>query len=179
MKRLALVVIVAMVACSSSDYDDRPMNRRGDRPMMRREGGGGGLLDMMPPDDWWHDGRIAAAVNLSADQVTRLDQIARDHGDDVSRLTRDSEVAMRDLRSTLDADAPASNDIVTAAQRVRTLRNGIYDRQVQLLAAERTVLTKRQWNALQDAMHEQPRNDRRGGYGPRMGGRGRGRGWGF
>jgi Spy/CpxP family protein refolding chaperone len=189
MKRLALVVmIVALAGCSSSDYDDAPMDRpqRGgygdDRPMMSR-GGGGGVLDMMPPDDWWHDDRIAAAVNLGADQVTKLDQIAKDHGDDVSRLTRDSEVAMRDLRTTLDSDAPAANDIVTAAQRVRTLRDDVFDRQVQLLAAERAVLTKAQWTSLQTAMRERPRNERRGGNGPRGGmggrGRGRGRGWGF
>lgn len=182
MKHLALVVIIALAGCSSSDYDDGPMDRpqRGDRPMMAR-GGGGGMLEMMPPDDWWHDSRIAASVNLNADQVTKLDQIAKEHGDDVSRLTRDTEVAMRDLRTTLDSDAPAANDIITAAQRVRTLRDDTFDRQVQLLAAERTVLTKAQWTALQDAMRERPRNERRGGYRPRgwMGGRGRGRGWGF
>jgi hypothetical protein len=73
-----------------------------------------------------------------------------------------------------------SNDIDTAATRVRTLRNDIFDRQIQLLVAERSVLTKQQWKALQDAMHERPRDERRGNYGgPRggFGGRGRGRGW--
>src|ERR1043165_1748942 len=120
MKRLALVVIVAMVGCSSSNYDDGPS-----RPeMVRAGGGGGGMLDMMPPDDWWHDSRIAAAVNPSPDQIAKLDQIAKDHNaDDVTRLTRDSEMAMRDLRVMLDSDSPAANDIVTAATRVRTLRN--------------------------------------------------------
>jgi Spy/CpxP family protein refolding chaperone len=183
MKRLALVVIVAMVGCSSSDYDDGPRRPRGDwggdAPAMVRSGGGG-MLDMMPPDDWWHDSRIAGAVNPSPDQIARLDQIAKDHSaDDVTRLTRDSEVAMRDLRGTLESDSPASNDIVTAAGRVRTLRNDLFDRQIQLLAAERSVLTKQQWSALQQAMHERPREERRGGGGPRggFGGRGRGRGW--
>ncbi|HEX3581978.1 MAG TPA: hypothetical protein VH087_09475, partial [Thermoanaerobaculia bacterium] len=127
------------------------------------------------------DSRIAGAVNPSPEQIAKLDQIAKDHdADDVTRLTRDSEVAMRDLRSTLDVDPPVSNDIDTAATRVRTLRNDIFDRQIQLLVAERSVLTKQQWKALQDAMHERPRDERRGNYGgPRggFGGRGRGRGW--
>jgi len=183
MKRLALVVIVAMVGCSSSDYDEGPRDRGygGDRPAMSRAGGGG-MLDMMPPDDWWHDTRIAAAVNPTPDQIAKLDQIAKDHNaDDVTRLTRDSEVAMRDLRATLDSDSPAANDIVTAATRVRTLRNDAFDKQIQLLAAERTVLTKQQWKSLQDAMHERPREGRRGCNGPRggFGGRGRGRGPGW
>ncbi|HEX3110468.1 MAG TPA: hypothetical protein VHU41_15335 [Thermoanaerobaculia bacterium] len=185
MKRLALVVIVSMVACSSSDYDEGPRRPRGDwggdAPAMVR-GGGGGLLDMMPPEDWWHDSRIAAAVNPTPDQIAKLDQIAKDHSaDDVTRLTRDTEVAMRDLRGTLDSDSPASNDIVTAATRVRTLRNDVFDREIQLLAAERSVLTKQQWKALQEAMHERPRDERRGGYGTRggFGGRGRGRGPGW
>lgn len=186
MKRLALLVIVSMVvACSSSDYDDGPRRGRGDwggdAPAMVRTGGGG-LLDMMPPDDWWHDTRIAGAVNPSPDQVAQLDQIAKNHSaDDVTKLTRDSEVALRDLRSTLESEKPAETEITTTATRVRTLRNDLFDRQVQLLAAERSVLTKQQWTALQQAMHERPRDDRRGGYGgPRggFGGRGgRGRGW--
>ena len=181
MKRLALVVIVAMVGCSSSDYDEGPRRGRGDwsgdgAAMVRS--GGGGMLDMVPPDDWWHDTRIAGAVNPSPDQIAKLDQIAKDHNaDDVTRLTRDSEVAMRDLRSTLESDAP---DITTAAKRVQTLHNDLFERQIALLSAERSVLTKQQWKALQDAMHERPRDERRGGYGgPRggFGGRGRGRGW--
>ncbi|HEX7192148.1 MAG TPA: periplasmic heavy metal sensor [Thermoanaerobaculia bacterium] len=184
MKRLALVVIVSMVACSSSDYDEGSRSRGGwggDAPAMVR-GGGGGMLDMMPPDDWWHDSRISAAVNVTPDQIAKLDQIAKDHSaDDVTRLTRDSEVAMRDLRSTLESDTPSANDIVTAATRVRTLRSDAFDKQIQLLAAERSVLTKQQWKALQDAMQERPRDDRRGGYGTRggFGGRGRGRGPGW
>ncbi len=181
MKRLALVVIVAMVGCSSSDYDEGPRRGRGDwggdAPAMVRAGGGG-MLDMVPPDDWWHDTRIAGAVNPSPDQIAKLDQMAKDHNaDDVTKLTRDSEVAMRDLRSTLESDAP---DIPTAAKRVQTLRNDLFERQIALLSAERSVLTKQQWKALQDAMHERPRDERRGGYGgPRggFGGRGRGRGW--
>lgn len=183
MKRLTLLLIVTMAAgCSSSDYDEGPRGGRGgwggDAPAMTRAGGGG-MLDMMPPADWWHDSRIAAAVNPTPDEIAKLDQIAKDHNaDDVSRLTRDSEVAMRDLRATLESDTPAENDIVTAATRVRTLRNDLFDRQIQLLAAERAVLTKQQWKSLQDAMHERPREERRGN-GPRggFGGRGRGRGW--
>src|ERR1043166_1227394 len=139
MKRPPLVVIVAMVGCSSSNYDDGPR-----RPeMVRAGGGGGGMLDMMPPDDWWHDSRISGAVNPSPDQIAKLDQIAKDHSaNDVTRLTRDSEVAMRDLRSTLESDAP---DVTTAAKRVQMLRNDLFERQIALLSAERSVLTKQQW----------------------------------
>jgi hypothetical protein len=59
------------------------------------------------------------------------------------------------------------------------LRDDMFDRQVGLLAAERTVLSKQQWSALQSAMRDERqerRGDRRGspggmrGRGP-MGGR--------
>jgi hypothetical protein len=87
-------------------------------------------------------------------------------------------VAMRDVRSVLDANQPSTADIVTAGQRLRTLRDTLFDRQIQMLAAERAILTQSQWQTLQQqlqARRSQRRQDngypRRGGRG--MGGRGR------
>lgn len=175
MKKIAWIGFVAvLVGCSSSDYDSGGRDRGGyggdyGRPAMtQRSGGGEGLAALMPPDDWWHDTRIAGAVNVSADQVTALDNAAREHSaDDIGKLERDQAVAIRDLRNLLDSDSPASGDIVNAAQRVRMLRDDMFDRQVGLLAAQRTILTKQQWTALESALREERqerRGDRRGGY---------------
>src|SRR5450759_2349232 len=87
MRRLsALLVLLLIVACSSSDYD----NPRG-RPPRGGDGEGGGygrparvreavpmLLDVVPDDSWWRDVAIAEPLNLSEDQFKSLDKIAAD-----------------------------------------------------------------------------------------------------
>lgn len=179
MKRIAwLVVVAALVGCSSSDYDDGGRQRGaygggyGRPEMQQRVGGAEGIAGMLPPGDWWHDPRLTASVNLTSDQIAALDKMS-DRSVEIDRLERDSTIALRDLRTSIDADSAASGEIVNAAQRVRTLRNDVFDRQVELLAAERTLLSKQQWDALQTAMREERRDTRqqRRGQGG-MGGRG-------
>ncbi|HUJ14438.1 MAG TPA: hypothetical protein VL284_11675 [Thermoanaerobaculia bacterium] len=185
MKRVAMLAIFAVLAvsCSSSDYDQGPSGPRG------RGGDGGefaanrpvaGGLDMLPPADWWHQPQIANAVKLTNDQMAALDKIAQDQGNDVSRIETDMTIATRDFRTQLDAPQATTADIVTAGQRIRSLRDSIFDRQLQMLAAERTVLTLDQWQTLQQQL-EQQRQQRMQNQGyPRRGGRGFGggrRGW--
>ena len=139
------------------------------------------LLDVIPDDTWWRDAALAAPLNLSSDQFTALDRIANDQRDDISRLQRDLPIATRDLRTALDANPAMASDITAAAQRVRDIRASLFDREAQMLAAERLVLTKDQWSKLLDELQQQRddrnrgddnyRGGRRGGY-PR-GGRGR------
>ncbi len=179
MNRLGILVLTAtLVACSTSDYDQPNDPPRGRPPM----GGQGtytagrtpiGALDMLPPDDWWHQPLIAEAVNLSSEQMAALDKISRDQGDDIARLDRDTLVAVRDLRQLLDSSQPAGSDIVAAGQRIRSLRDTLFDRQLQKLADERLLLSQRQWETLQQQLQSR-RSQRNQDYGPRRGGRGMG-----
>ena len=91
-------------------------------------------------------------------------------------------VAARDLRQMVESNQPSAADITGAGQRLRGIRDALFDRRVQLLASERTLLTQQQWTALQDAITASRTRDtdrpNRGGYGGRggrggMGGRGR------
>ena len=187
MKRLAILAFATLLlATCASDNDQGGYSPRG-RPM-----GGGGYggdggtyvaqrptgagLDMLPPADWWHQPMLADPVKLSADQMTSLDKIAQDQGNDASRIETDMTIAVRDLRTQLDSSQPSSADIVTAGQRIRALRDSLFDRQLQMLAAERTVLTQQQWQTLQNQL-QQRRSQRNmdNGY-PRRGGRGMGGG---
>lgn len=175
------VIVVAIAACSSSDpYDNQPPNGRprstGEGGGFRgaaAAGGGAGMLEVLPPPNWWRDDRIAAAVNLTPDQVAALDKISADQGDDVARLIRDSQVAVRQLRDSLGLEQPKAEDITSAGQRLRTLRDDIFDRQLQMLTAERQLLSSRQWTALENELQNArtERQQNRGGY---PGGRGRG-----
>jgi Spy/CpxP family protein refolding chaperone len=132
---------------------------------------------MLPPAQWWHDPQIAAAVSLTPDQFAQLDKISKEHEDEIARLERDSMTATRDVRALLDAETPAAADIVTAAMRLRAIRDSAFEHQAQLLGAERTLLTKRQWDSLQSAMQSERQERRDGGssYPRRRGGRGGGR----
>src|SRR3954452_13885546 len=189
MKRtLSLLALVLVVACTS-DMDDRdrrppqgyPGGDRGGFARARAEGAGDGL-EMMPPSDWWHDPRISVAVNLTPDQASSLDRISNEQNAEIAKLERNSMVAARDLRQTIETNQPSVADITGAGQRLRGIRDALFDRRVQLLASERTLLTQQQWTALQDAMTASRDRDtvrpNRGGYGGRggrggMGGRGR------
>ncbi len=177
MKRLTILLVAALLfGCSSSDNDQPNYPPRGRAPM--GDGGNytgarpaaGGGLDMLPPAGWWRQPTIVDALRLTGDQMTALDKISNDQSDEIARLERDSTVAVRDLRNVLDSNQPASTDITGAGQRIRALRDSLFDRQVQMLAAERQVLTQQQWQALQQQLQER-RSQRNEGY-PRRGGRG-------
>lgn len=183
---LALLTL-AFVTCSS-DTDDRyrqPRSYPGGDDSGRRgslaRGGADDGLDVMPPADWWRNPQISTAVNLSADQVTALDRISHDQSDEIAKLERDSVVAARDVRQVVEGNEPSLADITAAGQRLRGIRDVLFDRRVQMLAAERTLLTKQQWEALQKQLataRNRPDRSNRGGNGGRggrggMGGRGR------
>src|SRR4051812_4173627 len=189
MKRtLSLLALLLVVACTSDmdDRDRRPPQGypgggdRGGFARARAEGGGDGL-EMMPPSDWWHDPRLSVAVNLTPDQASSLDRMSNEQSGEIAKLERETMVAARDLRQMIDANQPSAADITGAGQRLRGIRDALFDRRVQLLASERTLLTQQQWTALQDAIaasrtRDSDRPNRgRGGRGGRggMGGRGR------
>jgi hypothetical protein len=188
MKRTLAVALsllaLAFVTCTS-DTDDRdrrppqtyPGGDRGGFARARAEGAGDGL-EMMPPSDWWHDPRISVAVNLTPDQASSLDRVSHDQSEEIAKLERDSMVAVRDLRQTVESNQPSAADITGAGGRLRGIRDALFDRRIQLLASERTILTQQQWTALQDAIAASRNRDTdragRGGRGGRggMGGRG-------
>jgi Spy/CpxP family protein refolding chaperone len=182
MKRLAaLTLLFLFVACASSDYDEpqrSPARRGGAQGGFGYRPQPGGALDMLPPPQWWHDPQIAAAVTLTNEQFASLDKVAKDHEEEIARLERDTATAARDLRTLLETEQPAERDVVAAAQRLRAIRDSAFDHQAQLLAAERAILTRQQWQALQSALESQRQERRDGGYGTprgRRGGRGGGR----
>src|ERR1019366_1255014 len=175
---LTLVTIVFMSCTSDTDESDRrprsyPGAADGGRPGGFARAGAGDGLDAMPPSDWWRDPKISVAVALSADQIASLDRISHEQAEEIAKLERDSMVAARELRETFDGSQPATADIVAAGQRMRGIRDALFDRRVQMFAAERTLLTQQQWQTLQQQIAANNRTDRgdRGSNGAR-GGRG-------
>jgi Spy/CpxP family protein refolding chaperone len=181
MRRFSFLhIAVVLAACSSSDYDN-PRDRRPPMREPRMRDSAPMLVELVPSDDWWRDHEIALPLNLSNEQFVSLDRIADEQRDEIARIQRDLPIATRDLRAALDADPASSADILQASQRIRNIRDSLFDRQTQMLAAERLVLTRQQWATLMDQLQKNRREERMnrqdGGY-PR-GGRGRGGdGWG-
>jgi hypothetical protein len=188
---LALSLLtLALMTCTSDtdDTDRRPRSYPGGgdgqrRGSFARAGGEGDGLETMLPSEWWRDPQISVAVNLTGDQTASLDRISHEQSEEIAKLDRDSMVAARDLRQVADSNQPSAADITGAGQRLRGIRDALFDRRVELFAAERTLLTQQQWTALQDALsasrnrnNDRPNRDGgnrgRGGRGG-MGGRGR------
>lgn len=171
MKKPLVILVLVLAACASSDRDEPPMGPRGRMPSRMpppREASSD--LDFVPLTDWWRQPAISAALNLSEDQYTRLDRIAADQRDEITRLERDVATAMRDLRGAFDA-TPV--DVMPSAQRARELRDTLFDRKIRMLADERAVLTSDQWQALQRQLQED-RSGRRDDFGGRRNGGRRG-----
>jgi len=175
MKSAALFVLALTLAAGCATSDD-PRDEPRDEPrrtrMPRSVEAPSDLA--IPPANWWRNPQVSVNVKLSDAQFASLDAIDREHAAEVARLRMDAAAAERDVRLLLTAEHPTAGDIMTAGQRVRTLRDQILDHEVRMLAGERALLTREQWTALQDALRdERPDfNGRRGGFG---GGRGGGR----
>ncbi|MEA2571823.1 MAG: hypothetical protein QOI24_3824 [Acidobacteriota bacterium] len=163
--------------------DDAPPERRGGygggervrnsgAPMLG-EGGG----DTLPSPNWWRDPQLSTAVKLTPEQFKALDATAVDTTE-METLRRASSDAARDFRLILDSAQPTRDDILSAGKRMRDSRDALMDRNVEQVAAQRALLSKDQWDALQAAMHPL-RDDSRGrgrdgDYGRRGGRGGRG-----
>lgn len=190
--RIAPVLLLSLatfgfVTCSSDTdgTDRRPQSYPGGAGGARRGTFTGATaadgLEMMPPSDWWGDPQISAAVNLSNDQLASLDRISHDQSEEIAKLERDSMTAVRGLREVINSNQPSAAGITAAGERLRGIRDALFDRRVQMFAAERILLTQQQWNALQQQLSEsRNRPDRnrngnrgRGGRGGMGGGRGR------
>ncbi|MEO8215894.1 MAG: hypothetical protein ABI718_02315 [Acidobacteriota bacterium] len=138
----------------------------------------GGGLDFLPPSEWWRKDEISRTVGLSTDQMASLDAL-HSQSDDIDRIQRDLVTALRDVRTTLEGEHPTSDDILTAGRRYQTLRDDLLTRQLQLLVAERSILTQQQWATLEAQMRSTARpQERRGRQGDYGGGGRRGGGMG-
>jgi Spy/CpxP family protein refolding chaperone len=178
MKRLLIVPCLLLLAtCATDDYNQPAPQQHspyggGQRGGMANAGGGG--LEVMLPQDWWRDQSTQIAVNLTDDQIAQLEKIGRDQGEPIVQMQRDSTTAIAEIRTALNADPVKSEDIIAAGERVRNLRDTLFDRQVRMLAAERAILNHDQWMRLQDAIQQQrrQRQQQQNPYGGGHGGHG-------
>src|SRR5258706_8157574 len=176
---LSLATLTCVTCTSDSDDADRrprsyPGGADGGRSGIAARASAGDGLDMIPPADWWRDPQISVAVTLTPDQMASLDRISHEQSEEIAKLERDSMVAARELREVADSSQPAADDITGAGKRLRGIRDALFDHRVQMFAAERTLLTQTQWQALQQALAASRNRSDRGNQGGNRGRGGRG-----
>jgi Spy/CpxP family protein refolding chaperone len=160
---LPLFAILLVASCATTDDSDR-------RPPRRVA-----ASELTLPNAWWHDPAIAEPLELSSDQFQRLDAL-RAAQDEIGRLEDDEVIAARDFRTALEANAPSATEIVAAGKRMRETRDALLAQQIQVLAAQREILTADQWRTLHRELTEdrmdrrQMRRDNGGMDGGRRGG---------
>lgn len=165
---LLVVTIPLVISCTSSD----PAPRYGGMPPAQGTSIAG--LDLTLPGIWWHDSQVASALNLTGEQLQRLDAI-QPQQEEVARLERDLMMAVREIRTAIESRNATAPLIVSAAGHFRELQQLLIGQQIEALAAQREVLTAEQWGTLQRELAEQrrPRRPEGGPGGPGRGGPGR------
>ncbi|HYM62448.1 MAG TPA: hypothetical protein VEZ11_16310 [Thermoanaerobaculia bacterium] len=183
MKQSAILVVLVSTClwagCASAP-PPQDRGRGGSRPERNdapRRVMAGGMVELLPPDYWWRDEQVTPSVAPSVEQIEALDKVAHDLGAEIDQIRSDMRLVVRDLRSVIESEKPQSTDILAAGQRVRELRNSLFDRELKMLDAERQILSRQQWMALQDALERrraprQQQDSTPGDRGGRRGGRG-------
>jgi hypothetical protein len=163
MNRLTIALLVTLAAACSTVRNDPPPPAPD------------AAADLLPPAHWWRDPFLNEALKLTDAQLEALDRISAEHSAEVDRQRADVASAARDLRAALNADHPTATELAAAGQRLRTARDAMLGEELEMLAAERAVLSHAQWEALEDQLRAAGTR-RRGGDYPRRGGYPRGGG---
>ena len=111
----------------------------------------------MPPPNWWRIDEISDSLQLDASQLKKLDAVQKEHANDLAKLERDLTTATKELKATLEAQPPVAETIIAAGDRLNALRSTLFHEQIVMLAAQRAILTRKQWTSLQEQGMRPPR----------------------
>ena len=112
---------------------------------------------VMPPPNWWRIDEISDALQLDAAQLKKLDAMQKEHADDLAKLERDLTAATQELKAALEAQPLVAEKIIAAGDRLGALRSTLFHEQIVMLAAQRAILTRKQWTSLQEQRPRAPR----------------------
>jgi len=111
----------------------------------------------MPPPNWWRIDEISDALNLDASQLKKLDAVQKEHAETLAKLERDLTAATKELKAALESQPAVPEKIIAAGDRLGALRSTLFHTQIVMLAAQRAILTRKQWTSLQEQGMRGPR----------------------
>jgi Spy/CpxP family protein refolding chaperone len=110
---------------------------------------------------WWKNSETVAKLQLSDDQVKRIEQAFLDHRLKLVDLRADLEKQELQLSPLLDADQPDEQKVAAQIDQITSARGRLEKENAMMMLAIRRVLTVEQWKKLQ-SLRERPRPFRGG-----------------
>ncbi|MBZ5516718.1 MAG: Spy/CpxP family protein refolding chaperone [Acidobacteriia bacterium] len=104
---------------------------------------------------WWKDSEIVAKLQLSDDQVKRIEETFFSHRLKLIDLRADLEKQELQLRPLLDADQPDEQKVASQIDAITAARGRLEKENAMMMLAIRRVLTVDQWKKLQ-TLREEP-----------------------
>jgi len=125
-------------------------------PMMNQPGGAPPRVGPMGPmgpgmqREWWKDQALVQKLQISDDQVQKIEKIAQDYRTreiDLRAAAQKQEVALRPM---MESDQPDESQILAQIDKVAQARADLEKSRVQMDLAVRRVLTAEQAQKLRD-----------------------------
>jgi Spy/CpxP family protein refolding chaperone len=140
-------------------------------PQGMRHMGPGPMHGGMGFGAWWKNSDVASKLQLSDDQVKKIEAAFLNHRLKLVDLRADLEKQELQLTPLLDADQPDEQKVASQIDQITMARGRLEKENAMMMLGIRRVLTVDQWKKLQ-TMHGGPRSmpgrDRRG-FGPDRG----------
>ncbi len=128
------------------------------RPGMMRPPGGfgrgegrreGETARILPPGTWWKDPELAKRIDLSPDQIKRIDDLFLQSRIDLVRMHASLEEAELLLEPMLNANPPDQARTLAQIGKIADQRAELEKANAKMLLSIRGVLNQQQWTKLQ------------------------------
>jgi len=102
----------------------------------------------MPPGKWWRRLEVAQQLQLTEEQQSKLDAIARTAAPDLIDLKADMDKLNIALRNELDQQQLNRAAIKQLAQKLSDARSRRFERELMMFVDMRAVLNDAQWTRM-------------------------------
>jgi Spy/CpxP family protein refolding chaperone len=113
----------------------------------------------LPPGKWWRRAEIIQALELTADQQQRLDEVFRGAANDLIDARASIEKLQIAVRAELERPQVRRDELRRIANQLSDARGKLFERELMMLVDMRGVLEPEQWEKMRarlDRLQERP-----------------------
>src|SRR5271155_5216230 len=147
----ALRMAASAAALAQDGAGNPPPPMQPNRPPMERAFHGYGGPGREGMGRWWDNPKVAADLNLSADQKQKMDDIFQQNRLKLIDLHASLQKEEATLEPLISADVPDETKIVAQIDKIAQARAELEKSNARMLLAVRQVLTADQWTKLKAA----------------------------